>query len=172
MAKKRQHKVKLATLLIVGEGPIDEAFIRHMKSLYDGPNTGQKLKVTSADGGSPSDIINTTQRKYRHAAYDKCFILLDEDVIISQQDRDKARKANIGLIISTPICLEGMLLNILDRPVPTKNATACKKVLHPQLSGDPTRPESYDKLFPKPVLQNTPVKQILQLRKLIENQQT
>jgi len=50
---KRNRKVKLSSLIVVGEGPHDKAFINHMKDLYDNRTSGQKVKVESADGGSP-----------------------------------------------------------------------------------------------------------------------
>lgn len=165
---KKDRKAKLATLLIVGEGPIDKAFINHMKGLYGGQHTGQKVKVDSADGGSPADIIETTIRKYRHAHYDKRFILIDEDVPIRQQDYDSARKAKIELVVSKPICLEGMLLDVLEQDIPSTNA-GCKASLHPQLSGSPRQPESYTDKFPKAVLDVTPKEQIVMLRKFIAN---
>ncbi len=84
MAKKKSRRVKLASLIVVGEGAHDKAFINYMKSLYDG-ETGQIVKVDSADGGSPKDIIKTTDRKYKHTAYDRRYILMDSDVPIKSR---------------------------------------------------------------------------------------
>jgi diaminopimelate decarboxylase len=78
--------------------------------LYDHRASGQRVTVASADGGSPVTMVETTYQKYRHVSFDRCYLLLDEDVAISQQVRDKARKWHIQLVISTPHCLEGMLL--------------------------------------------------------------
>lgn len=166
MAKK--YKVKLASLLVVGEGACDKAFVNHMKSLYHGTHTGQNIKVDSGDGGSPAYLIETTIRKNRHIAYDRRFILLDSDVPIRQQDFDKARKANIKLLVSSPICLEGMLLDVLGQQTP-HSAKACKDCLHKQLSGEPVYSTSYSNLFPKPLLDTTPIKQIATLRRAIAN---
>ncbi|TOB29846.1 hypothetical protein, partial [Vibrio parahaemolyticus] len=69
--------------------------------LYDNRNTGQKVKVESADGGSPRDILKSAL-KNRHADYDKKYVLMDSDVAVSQQDRDFARKNRIEIIQSTP----------------------------------------------------------------------
>jgi hypothetical protein len=168
MAKRKKlHRVKRATLIIVGEGAHDKAFLNHMKQLYDG-ETGQAVKVDSADGGSPGNIIQTTNRKYKHADYDRRFILMDADVTIQQQDRDSARKFNIELIISTPVCLEGMLLEVLGQRSPD-TSDACKRSLHPSLSGPPTRRDSYAVLFPKQVLDDTKKEQIVLLRNTISN---
>lgn len=167
MAKVR--KIKLATLLIVGEGLHEKAFLQHMKLIYDGQNN-QTIKVDAASGGSPIEIIDEAIRKYNHADYDKKIILLDTDVTIRQQDRDKARKKNIELIISSPICLEGMLLEVLGHRVPElSSATDCKKRLHPLLSGTPTKPSSYAQIFPKAVLDEATKDQIVRLKNLINN---
>jgi hypothetical protein len=165
--KKRNLRAKLTTLIVVGEGPHDKAFLKHMQKLYDG-DTGQKVTIDSADGGSPYNIINSTDRKYKHAAFNRRIILMDSDVTIRQQDRDLARKNKIEIITSEPLCLEGMLLEVLKRRVPA-TAQACKAALHPDLSGHPTQPESYSELFPKPVLDITPKQQIQRLKEVISN---
>lgn len=165
--KKRNLKAQLTSLIVVGEGPHDKAFLKHMQKLYDG-NTGQKVKIDSADGGSPYDIINSTDRKHKHAAFDRRFILMDSDVTIRQQDWTLANNKRIEIITSEPICLEGMLLEVLNRRAPD-NAQACKRTLHPELSGPATQPDSYAELFPKPVLDETPKQQIQRLKEVISN---
>lgn len=167
MAKTK--RVKLTTLLIVGEGIHEKAFLQHMKSIYDGENN-QTVKIDAASGGSPIEIIDDTIRKYNHADYDKKVILLDADITIRQQDWDKARKNNIELIISSPVCLEGMLLAILEyRVAEFSSATDCKKRLHQLLSGDPTKSSSYAQSFSKSTLDSTTLNQIVRLRNLIGN---
>lgn len=165
---RRPRKVKLTALIVVGEGPHEKAFLNHMKSLYDGRATGQTVKVDSADGGSPADIIKTTIRKYRHTHYDKRYVLMDSDVCIGQQEYKVAQKAKIELVISTPVCLEGMLLEVLGQTAPATNR-ACKSALHPQLAGLPTDRISYANKFPKAVLDVTEKEQIVTLRDVIAN---
>ena len=168
MSKHKKRAVRRATLLVVGEGPHDKAFLKHMQNIYDRRDSDQKVTLDSADGGSPRDIIKTVISKYRNAEFDQVFILLDSDVTITQQDRDLARKKKIVLLESTPICLEGMLLEVLGMQVPSSN-TACKNRLHPKLAGHPARPEAYELLFNKPVLDETTKHQIVTLRHTIAN---
>ena len=113
-------------------------------------------------------MVETTYQKYRHVSFDRCYLLLDEDVAISQQVRDKARKWHIQLVISTPHCLEGMLLDVLGRAIP-HDSQSCKQRLHPLLSGPPVAPASYQKVFAKPVLDTTTKEQIVTLRAVIAN---
>lgn len=167
---KKQRKVQLATLLAVGEGPADKAFINHLKYLYS-QNTGQRVTVEAEDGGSPATMIRNVIRKHQHAAYDRRVLVLDEDVPIEEADIAKARHAKVELIISTPVCLEGMLLHVLNQQVPNEaTGTDCKARLHLQLSGKETRRESYRELFPKPVIDETTKQQIVRLRQLMKNE--
>jgi hypothetical protein len=164
---KGKRKVKLSSLIVVGEGPHDKAFINHLKDLYDHRNSGQKVKVESADGGSPRDILKSAL-KNKHADYDKKYVLMDSDVAVSQQDRDFARKNKIEIIQSTPWCLEGMLLDALGDRVPNGNE-ACKRKLHPMLAGAPTEKASYGNLFTKDFVDNSEKEQLVILRELLAN---
>jgi hypothetical protein len=164
---KKNRRVKLSSLIVVGEGPHDKAFINHMKDIYDHQTSDQIVKVGSADGGSPKDILKSVV-KHRHAEYDRKSVLMDSDVAISQQDRDFARKNKIEIIESKPWCLEGMLLDALDECVPNGNE-ACKRKFHPMLSGPPTNKASYKALFSKDTIDGSTKKQLVLLRKLLSN---
>ncbi|MGO0308785.1 hypothetical protein ACTL6P_19720 [Endozoicomonas acroporae] len=61
-----------------------------------------------------------------------------------------------------------MLLDISGEKIPV-NSQACKAKLHPRLNGSPVDKESYASLFPKPVLDQTPKPQIVELRTVISN---
>ena len=165
--QRKPRKVKLSSLIVVGEGPHDKAFINHMKGLYDHRESGQRVKVESADGGSPRDILKSAV-KNKHAEYDKKYVLMDSDVPISQQDRDYAEKKRIEIIQSTPVCLEGMLLDALGLSVPNGN-NECKQVFHRMLSGPPTEKDSYSQLFTKKMLNATTKKQLVTLKELLSN---
>ncbi len=165
---KKNKKVVISTLIIVGEGACEKAFLAHLKQLFSN-NTNQKIKVDSADGGSPYDIINTTVKKTRHIAYDKKYILMDSDIIIDKETRDLARGNNIHIIKSKPLCLEGMLLDVLRQRVPL-TSTLCKSLLHPQLDGSPTEKKSYEILFTKNILEQSSVVCMDELINVMKNQ--
>ena len=61
------------TLLVVGEGPDDQAFIKHIKGLFYKRDCGKSVKVEAEDGGSPGNIISNAIRKFRSFAYDQRF---------------------------------------------------------------------------------------------------
>ncbi|MCG5514074.1 hypothetical protein [Ectothiorhodospira shaposhnikovii] len=104
------------------------------------------MTVKAADGGGPGKIIDAVCRRYSPRDFDQVFILMDEDVPISQNAYDKARKNNISVLSSTPYCLEGMLLDITGQPV-GEDSRQCKKRLQEQLAGPPTAHESYARLL-------------------------
>lgn len=164
MAKR---KVQLATLLIVGEGAHDKAFLNHMRDLFDGRETGQKIKVQFADGGSPRDIIKVATRS-KHAAYDRRVVFMDSDVIVTASDQKFANVHKIELILCEPLCLEGMLLEILGESV-LSNCDSCKRKLHPKLSDVPTKKESYSILFTQNKLEACSKAQIQRLIEIMKN---
>ena len=69
MAKRRvaQH----TTLLVIGEGADDQAFINHMKGLYCLRGCGRSAKIEAGDGGSPGNIITTAIRAFKGVDYDR-----------------------------------------------------------------------------------------------------
>ncbi|MDR5903034.1 hypothetical protein QEJ81_13030 [Halomonas icarae] len=166
--KRRDLRVKQSTLLVVGEGAHERAFLEHMKQLYDRRDNQQRLTVKAADGGSPGDVLRVVRKRYQHIDYDRRVILLDADVPIPRQVEDDARRLDIVLLLSQPICLEGMLLDVLGQRAPG-TAKACKSCLHPQLTGPPTERSSYAGLFPKAVLDDTTKPAIVELRRMMRH---
>lgn len=159
---KKHRKVKKTTLLMAGEGVVDKAFIDHLKEIYARVNEQLAVTSDSADGGSPGDMVRYLIRKTRHVQYERLVLVLDADIAISQNITKMARQAKIEMVLSEPICLEGMLLQVLAQPVPD-SALRCKKKLHPQLSGQPSNKHSYSPLFDKPVLEQTRVRTVKRL---------
>ena len=166
--KKRIKHIKHSSLLVVGEGIHDRAFLNHMKDCYDGRETGQVVKIQSSDGGSPRNILMSA-KKSTEVAYDKRYVLMDADVMIPQQDWAYAKKNKLEVILSTPVCLEGMLLEVLGIKAQSCG-DSCKAKLKPYLGGCPTKKTSYQKPFPKAVLDKTTKAPLIALRKLMANQ--
>lgn len=166
MAKRKSRTVNKTTLLVMGEGEHDKAFLSHMKGIYHERRSGSKITLDFSSGGSPHDIIKDTVKKSRHVGYDQKFILMDSDVPVRQQDIKAAKDSGITILYSKPLCLEGMLLSVLGQNIP-HTAQKCKSALHPQLSDNPALPKSYEPLFAKPVLDQSIHATIKQLRSLL-----
>ena len=171
MAKRKPTRsANKTTLLVMGEGEHDKAFLSHMKGIYHERRSGSKITLDFSSGGSPHDIIKDTVKKSRHVDYDQKFILMDSDIPIKQEDIKAAKDSGIAILYSEPLCLEGMLLSILAQNIPS-TAQKCKSVLHPQLSDKPALSKSYEPLFAKPVLDKTNHATVVTLRSLLGNKQ-
>ena len=168
MPRRNRKRSASKTLLIVGEGEHDQAFVKYLCLLYDRRRTGQKVTVKAGDGGSPEDLLRIMVRRYQHIDYDRRVLLLDEDVPIPQAVTRDARKRGIDLVVSKPICLEGMLLELLGQSIP-RSAHSCKSVLHPMLGGDPADKHSYGRCIQLSLLDQSTNPTLVRLRRLIGN---
>lgn len=147
---RKQHKIR-KTLLIVGEGDSEEAFLKYLRELYCSGGTGVSVTVRNAHGKGPENVINHAARQSRIYSYDKCVALLDTDIFWTDTLKKDARKAKIEMVGSSP-CLEGLLLSILGGR-PTVQSAECKKAIQQLLNIDLTERTSYAKDFPKAVLE-------------------
>lgn len=146
--KKRQVR---RTLLIVGEGDSEVAFLKHVRQLYCSDGYGVSATVRNAHGKGPENVVNCVIRQSANYKLDAKSALLDTDILWTDQLRSKARKAKIDLIGSRP-CFEGFLLSILDER-PAQTSMECKKAIQRLLNADLTASRTYEKHFPKSVLE-------------------
>ena len=147
----RKGRAARHTILLVGEGKTDWAFLKHLKSLYISRGCGVSAKVLNAHGKGPAHVVDYAIRQYRNAAYDRVVTLLDTDLEISATARRRAKSKKIQIIGTTP-CLEGLLLKILGEHVPDTSAM-CKAQLGVTLPARLTEPEDYQEKFPKQYLE-------------------
>lgn len=132
--KKRRIKQR-KTLLIVGEGDTEVAFLNYLKRLYcQGDNT-VKVTVKNAYGKGPEHVLEHAQRCQRSVAYDKVAVFLDTDIPWTNELLRQAKKHEIMLIGNTP-CIEGLFLRLLNKLVPDRSEdckTRIKKILNKNL---------------------------------------
>lgn len=112
------------TVLLVGEGTTDWAFLKHIKSLYISRGCGVSATIRNAHGKGPDHVVDYAIRQCRNADYDRVVTLLDTDLPMSAAVRGRARSKKVRVIESTP-CIEGLLLKILGEHVPGTSAE-CK----------------------------------------------
>ncbi len=141
----------LTTILLVGEGKTEVAFLSHLKSLYIQRNCGIKLTIKNARGKGPEYIVDFAVRQRHNAAYDRVAVLLDTDLAWSDAIKKKARKNRLTLLGSTP-CIEGFLLDILAQHVPPKTP-ACKQRCTDVIAGSLLEPESFQAQFTQELLE-------------------
>lgn len=166
MAKRRV--LQKTTLLVIGEGADDQAFINHMKGLYCPRECGRVAKVEAGDGGSPGNIITTAIRTFRGVDYDRRILVLDSDIPPSAAEEKQARSAGFEIILWSPQCLEGALLEVLDERVGEhETSQRLKARLHPRLAGPHTEAAAYAPLFPQAVLDATTHDSVVAVRGLL-----
>ncbi len=165
----KQRHVSLTTLLIVGEGSDDKAFIDHVKSLFHQRHSGRKVTVKAGDGGSPGNIITHASRAYKSEDYNRRYLVLDADIPPTAADEKNARAAGYQIILWRPQCLEGALLDVLgERVQEDESSQDLKQRLHPRLAGPHTRSGSYALLFTQPVLAATQNTSVAAVRDLLQ----
>jgi hypothetical protein len=124
MAKPRRHAKR--AVLLFAEGATEEAFLRFLGGLIYERGCGHSLKIASANGGSPEDIIEACLSRLELAAYDTCLVLMDTDVPWSENVFQAARDRGLILVGAEP-CIEGLLLRLLDDPYYPKVKADSKK---------------------------------------------
>ena len=147
----REWRAARHTVLLVGEGKTECAFLRHIKSLYISRGCGVSVAIRNAYGKGPDQVVDYAIRQRRNAAYDRVAVLLDTDLEMSATARRCADSKKIQIIGSTP-CIEGLLLKILDEPVPTTCAE-CKARVGRLLPDQMQSPDNYRAGFPKEFLE-------------------
>lgn len=146
----KQRRILKETLVFVGEGEAEKAFLLYLKSLYSVGNP--RVTPKSAGGKGPNNVIGDAIGTLASSGCTKVAALLDTDLPWPVELKKQAAVKKIPLIGSEP-CLEGLLLDILKINKPAQSAK-CKERMHPMLSGRETCKESYSKRFTKDVLDN------------------
>jgi hypothetical protein len=147
------------TILIVGEGLTEKAFLQHIKELYVNREADVVVKVECGSGGAPKSVVQKTIRLRACRAYDKCFVLVDADRPLEVNKTLKKRmhtKPPIEVLKATP-CIEGLLLAILQYPKFSQHRTSsdnCKREFETKYisANRKTDPRSYAAKFSRKVL--------------------
>ena len=143
----RKGRAARHTILLVGEGTTDSAFLKHIKSLYISRGSGVSATVRNARGKGPDHVVDYAIRQRLNTAYDRVAALLDADLEMSPSAHRRARSKKVQIIKAEP-CLEGLLLKILGEYVPATSAD-CKARVGATLPARLTAPEDYQEKFPK-----------------------
>ena len=106
-----RKRPQLFTVLLVGEGHAEEAWLRHLKGLYVARRSGVSVQIKNARGKGAQHVIDYAIGQTRNAAYDYRLALLDADTDWTQAIRKKAAQAHIAVIACEP-CLEALLLRM------------------------------------------------------------
>lgn len=157
-----RHAVR--TLLLVGEGETEVAFLSHVKGVYAPRGCGLAVKVLSARGKGPENVVDTVVRQCAYRSFQLRAALLDTDIPWSVELRRKAAQKSIMLIGSTP-CLEGFLLDVLGQTAPRRSVD-CKRAFREVFLGNPLRADDFARQFARSVLEAARVR-VAALRELL-----
>lgn len=138
------------TLLIVGEGYAEEAFLNHVKRLYAPRGCGLSVTIKNARGKGARHVVDWTRRQTANADYDAVAAMLDTDQDWSEAVARQARSARIEVIKSEP-CFEALMLRLLGHS-DAGDARTLKKRFAPHVNHDALRAENYAENFSKAFL--------------------
>ena len=79
MRANKARRYEQRTVLLVGEGYAEVAFIEHLKTLYVSRGCGLALTVKNARGKGALHVVDVAIRQSRNAAFDVRAVLLDTD---------------------------------------------------------------------------------------------
>lgn len=108
------------TLLLVGEGDAEVAFLDHLKSIYVQRGSGIAVSIKNAHGKGAENVIDVARRQRQNKGFDAAAALFDTDVGWNDATRKVAKKHDIVPLLCTP-CLEQLLLGMAD--IPTEGFT-------------------------------------------------
>lgn len=147
----RKRRTASHTVLLVGEGKTEQAFLQHLKFLYISRGCGVSVTIRNAHGKGPDHVVDYAIRQCHNAEYNRVLALLDTDLQLSSAVRRRAESKKIRIIGSTP-CIEGLLLKILGEHVPA-TSVECKQRCGTVLPERLTLPEDYRQHFPRNFLE-------------------
>ena len=150
------RRAVLRTVLIVGEGACEVAFLNHLKTLFVKRGCGVSVKISNANGKGSAHVVDFAIRQSQNTAYDVVAALLDTDDVWTDALKNDAEENEIKLVPSSP-CLEGLLLEILDE-FKMDSSQYLKAKMHSKLSGKETEATSYATLFTVELLEKRKTK--------------
>lgn len=152
MAKRHQPKWReYETLLLVGEGDSEHAFLHHAKALFVQRGDGLQVKIANAHGKGAGNVIDVAIRQRANAAYDHVAVLLDTDTGWTPAVMKRAQEHNIHVMCSTPM-FEAMMLRIHGHH--TEGApNRLKKRFTEFIQNDGYQAEHYEKHYGPDILQ-------------------
>ena len=158
------RRTVLKTVLIVGEGDTEKAFLDHLKRLYVTRGCGVTISLRNAHGKGPGNVIDATMRHAKNGDFDIVAVLMDTDLPWTDEIRNLACEHRICMVGATP-CVDGLLLQIPGERIPAQS-NRCKSAFHARLGRKPFVREANEQDFSKPLL-NQKGKTIPSLGKLL-----
>lgn len=108
------------SIVLFGEGKTDAVFLNHIRAVY-ADRTQARVLTDAGQGGGPKQVATRLIKKHLElGAYDGSLLLLDDDLPRDEIPTSWVRKHKITVVASAPMCLEGVLLTLLNDPPPAR----------------------------------------------------
>ena len=157
MRKSDSRRAVLRTVLLVGEGYAEVAFIEHLKALYVHRGCGIVLTVKNARGKGALHVVEVAIRQSRNADFDVKAALLDTDTGWDDKTRTLARKGKVLVVPCIP-CLEAMLLAFHGEVQQAQTPTYFKQAFENRFGKPANNIALYAKYFSKETFDKARVK--------------
>jgi hypothetical protein len=132
------------TLLIVGEGYSEFAFLNHIKQFPGVCGNGTQITIKNARGKGALGVIKWALRQIANADFNEVAVMIDTDTDWNRHVEILAQKNKIRVIASDP-CFEALLLRVLERKV--NEPRNYKKCLAPFVNEDSLTSANYKENF-------------------------
>lgn len=133
------------------EGYTEEAFIRHLKSIYCGRDSFISVTIKNAKGKGPEGIVDAIKAAKRTGDYNLVGAVFDGDIPISAEVDKWLNTNKVARFVSIP-SIESTLLAVHAFKL-GKTTKECKDLLISALKGDSTEESFYTKHFPNHVVE-------------------
>ena len=103
------------SLILFGEGKSEAAFLNHLRSLYRPKLLNTRIHIDAGRGGSPQCVADRLMRQHLDLkSSDGVLLLIDSDIEIDLKLKKELKRCSVKLLLSEPVCLEGLFLKLLD----------------------------------------------------------
>lgn len=151
------RRVVQRTVLLVGEGYAEVAFIKHLKALYITRGCGIALTVDNARGKTALHVVQEAIRKSKNGAFDVVAALFDTDTGWDATTQTIARKAQVKVVPCQP-CFEAMLLALHGEVHKAKLTEYYKRAFENKFGKPANVASLYAAHFPKELLEQSRLK--------------
>lgn len=132
-------RLQLRTLLIVGEGSHEVAFLQHIKCQMVSRGCGLRVTIKNAHGKGAMHVLEYATRI--SAGFDTCAVMVDTDTDYTSFVEAQAKTKGMTIIASDP-CFEALLFRMLGVK-PHQDRKKWKDQLMAHLGGDPADARTY-----------------------------
>lgn len=166
MARRQQaRRTEYDTLLLVGEGESELAFLQHVKALYVARGSGLKVTIICAHGKGAAHVVDVAIRKSANTAFNTVAALLDTDTNWSPAVVQRANEHGVHILRSEPM-FEALMLRIHGIQMEGR-PDELKRRFQDLIQNTGLHPDHYGAHFGPAMLQQTTEESIRQLLRLL-----